>query len=1087
MVPLIFSQLVPPHIKNAIRRVRLFELGCSILSHQVALITAPAGYGKSVWIASLVEEKSWPDTAWLSLDHYDRETSFLLYHIIYSLQRVLPDFGHQALRTMNSLEDVATNWEIALASLMEEMPRDKNLVLVLDDFHLLDENSKASLAVEQLIRWMPPSLHLVLISRTRPSLSLYREQLRGQLLEINSDCLSFSLEESCQVLEKLGLQMDGEELALIQASTEGWPVGLRLLGIMLLQSGKDVRLTLQELQHQGSSLHTYLSNEFMAYLPRNLREFLLNSSLLPYMEPGLCDAALSIDNSLDNIRELHAYGLLSRVEDADTTWRMHHLMGEFLERKMILEADPDRVAAIRQRASSYLESKGDIDRALDQLAAGCAWNGAARLLRQYGDPYFLQSGRLDSLYAWIERLPDRMVANDHWLLFFKAMSLVHVKPEQALDTLSRGADTAEQQGDIRCQLRSLLAMLAVYTFANNLDKIRETAARMPVLADQGDAWVRSMMLVVSLGRAAWADDLHEGVYLSRMAEKSQLDPESRMAYLMFSSIIQYRMGNLATARDLAVKLLSDPYVRENERWTGTAYVIYSIICWLSGEHVMMEEICGHLIRLGQKYQIPHQLGMAHRRLAHQHLFAGRLDQARTEFEQSRNAFTQANNIFFAYLTDLDLLWLQIQAGENPQDRLPETGRILSHLQALPGGQGLDDYALSIAAIIALEAKHLELAAAYLEQEIEHCTAKGARQILAGAQFLLARVRLWQGDEGSCDLLLNRALGAAETEGWEFFWDWHEESMYALCQRALLKKIHPAWAAYLLRRWFARRIYKEAGLFLVGDDEVVARMFSQMLQDLVRERGAPVVHVFFLGSFEVFVNGLKIPAGKWKTKKAETLFKFLVTHRHNYPKEAVAGILWPEVEQRRGDASLRMALSHARQALGLSNMGWDSLQVKRGLVSLDPELEVYSDYELFMSLTQKAFRDQGGAHPLTVELLEQARQLYRGDFLPENLYDDWSGDLRRMLYDLYLQVLARLVDAYRLQDRWNDALEACQCYLALEPLNEELCKNTMELLWQKGQKEQALALYRELASSLEKDFGIKPNSELYRLYEKIRLN
>jgi ATP/maltotriose-dependent transcriptional regulator MalT len=136
--PQAHNRIAPDRVKNYIRRERLLEHGRSVLLRRVTTVVAPAGYGKSAWAASLLDETDWPCTAWLNLDNRDMKPFFLLYHLIEAMQSVLPDFGEESLRIMKSLDDAGLDCLIAVSALIEELPREQEIVLVIDDYHLVD-------------------------------------------------------------------------------------------------------------------------------------------------------------------------------------------------------------------------------------------------------------------------------------------------------------------------------------------------------------------------------------------------------------------------------------------------------------------------------------------------------------------------------------------------------------------------------------------------------------------------------------------------------------------------------------------------------------------------------------------------------------------------------------------------------------------------------------------------------------------------------------------------------------------------------------------------------------------------------------
>lgn len=1084
-VPLVHTQMVPPRLKNYIKRHLLQPLGLSIRSHRVTTLTAPAGYGKSVWVASLLEESGWPPTAWLSLDRYDIETSFLLYHLIYSLKKSLPGYGNQSLRTINSLEDANRDWEIAVSSMLEELPEEKEIILVLDDFHLVDKNPTTCRIIEYMAQRLPEKAHLVIISRIDPPLNFYRLKLSGELLNIPGEKMLFSLEEAGELLRSLDLGLNENDLADIHSFTGGWAAGLRLIGLFLKQSGGDLKKSLASLSQRDADLYKYLSNEILAHLPREWYDFLLGSSLLPYLEPGLCRAALQCEDNDLKIMELHSNGILSRVEGDTTTWRLHHLMEEFLTEKARDELDPEYIDGIRRRAAAFLEEKGDIDRAIEQSAAGADWQNAVRLIVAHGEAHFIESGRQDALSSWISRLPEERLADDHQLLYYKGMACMHVEPTEALELLSRSADLARTRGDIAGQIRSLMAMLVIHTFTNETEKLVETASRIPVAASLlKDSWSRGVIIVAGLGRAVFEDELKRAALLSRMAGRMKLDPQWQLYYLLSSSILQYRLGNLAQARLTIEKALALPLVQNSDRWTGTVYEVLSGIYCDAGDCVKTVEISQELLRLGSKYNIPHQQAYGHRRLAQVHLRKGELVKARREYELSREYWIKAGNINMAEIADLEIILIRSSAGENPKNLLDEILNQLNEMLARTG-YVFRDFALALAGIIAREAGELTLAQRWLEESAASSANKGAKHMLAGSLLHLAKLHLLKGEERKADNYLRRAMGIIETLELDVFWDWHAETVYHMCRRAVLKKIHPQWAVRILRKWFSEHLYKEAGVLLAHSDEGVRKIISELLQDEAQETGVSTIHVLCLGGFRVFVKGVEIPPTQWKTRKAENLFKYLIINRHHCLKERIIEELWPESDDRLGDASLRMALTHVRKSLGLDDGSGESVILRRKMIHFNPRIQVVTDYELFTVTAQNALLEAEAENPLAESLLSQAADLYRGDFMPDNLYDDWTANLRTQLQHLYAQVVLKQVEYYRRSGRLETAVQACRRYLALDPVNELMVRAAMELLWQQGQKQPALSLYRRLVSVLKKEYDMDPAAATQELYERLR--
>lgn len=1079
--PVVQAQLLAPKIKHSLPRQRLNDLGLAILSHRVTTVIAPAGYGKSVWVASLLNQPSWPLTAWLSLDFHDNEPACLLYHMVHALKAILPDFGSDSLRTLGSVERISRDWSIVVNTFVAELPLNPELVLVLDDFHLIHENTVARSMIEYLIRSLPGNIHLAIISRVTPLLNLYQQELSGHLLKIDRQHLLFSREETAGLLALLELDLPIKDIDSIYQRTEGWAVGLRLSALVIKLSGGNLTQAKKKLMQKNSNLHQYLSHELLASLPEPLQDFFMASSLLPYLEAELCDTAFKRSDSSAMLEELHAQGLLSQVHDQPVTWRMHHLIGEFLADYLTHLRKPEYIAQIRKRASHYMEKTGNIDGAMEQAVMSGDWDRAAGLINKYGDNYYMLGSRQEALYHWIECLPSQIVSNNHRLLYYKGKSLLQIDDKEAVALLSSAAEIAAGHGDEVTELDCVLAMLTAQVLTGNV-KQSETIGRFinanPSLVNHPHA--RGQALNIALGHAIFADDLQQGLQLSHRALRLKLPWELRMTVLYGSAIIQHRQGKLDYARHLVEEALAMPLVQANERLSVTGYVLLSTVLVLSGDTIPLENTCHQVLQLSEKYNMTSDLGRGHRALARMYLREEMYVEARREFERACYHFAQDGNLY-TVPTAIELMLARIKTGEPARDLLAETLELVDRLAANPIGQGSDQYILAVGGIIAMEAGELESAQYLLENAMLTWNQNGARINQAGCGLLLAHIYLLQGKDRASDNLLKKSLSLAESGQWLNFWEWHGETIYTMCSRAITKNIRINWACRILNRWFPLRCRQELGQLLIANDANLNDFAVSFLNDYRKDTGINVIHVFYLGSFRVFVNGREIPRQSWRTQKAETLFTLLAAHRGYQSKEAIIEQLWPDSDYKSGEASLRMALSHVRQALGQHGPIDESVLLYRGRIHLNPAIEVYTDYQLFCAQASQALQYIESASPYAINAMEEALHLYNGSFLEGDMDNEWVQNERISLQNLYLQILEKMALFHYEKGNLSASLQLCQQYLALEPVEEPVIRLAMQIHCQSGHKRRALSLYHQLKETLDREYGVLPEPETTALY------
>src|SRR3712207_1228743 len=227
-----------------------------------------------------------------------------------------------------------------------------------------------------------------------------------------------------------------------------------------------------------------------------------------------------------------------------------------------------------------------------------------------------------------------------------------------------------------------------------------------------------------------------------------------------------------------------------------------------------------------------------------------------------------------------------------------------------------------------------------------------------------------------------------------------------------------------------------------------------------------------------------------TRKAVALVAYLALTRRRHARDALAGLLWPEYNQRRARAALRRTLSSLGKA---RTEGW--LEVDRESVELNRD-RVWVDVERFRELLAEC-RTHG--HPETevcpecLSPLSEAVALYRDDFLAgfalrdSAAFDDWqffqAEELRRELAG----ALERLSRGHGALEEWEEAVSHARRWLALDPLHEPAHRWLMQLYAWAGQRAAALRQYRECVRVLEGELGVSPLEETTRIYEAIQEN
>ena len=359
-VPIVQTKLYrPPVVADYVARGSLDARLESGFDLPLTLLTAPAGYGKSTLVSYWLETKGTP-CGWLSLDDSDSDVRVFLSYFIAAIRTIYEESCQQTLQAVGA--EALPSLQVLTALLnneLEELP--ERTILVLDDFHSVREPKIRSI-LDQLLKHPLRHLHLVIISRRDPALSLSPLRVRNLVTEFRMRDLEFGDTEIFSLLQRTSAQkIDHKVVSRLQRMTEGWPAAVRL-SALALQTQPDIGSLLNRFDASAGILRDYLIDEVLSAQPVIVREHLLSISILDRFSASLCEFVWGADednpdNTLtgpDFIRKLQELGLFCIPLDGQRSWyRLHHLFRDALYRQLGETRSPGEIKELQKRASNW--------------------------------------------------------------------------------------------------------------------------------------------------------------------------------------------------------------------------------------------------------------------------------------------------------------------------------------------------------------------------------------------------------------------------------------------------------------------------------------------------------------------------------------------------------------------------------------------------------------------------------------------------------------------------------------------------------------------------------------------------------------
>lgn len=1060
MFPLILTKIVPPKRRaDLLHRPRLVDFIHQHIDRKLILLCASAGYGKTSLLIDYANDTDLP-VCWYSLDPSDRDPRLFLEYLVAALQRQFPQFG-QAIRSQLQNRDIDARQITSLAgtlvnTIYETIP--DYFVLVLDDYHLVDESEPINAFLDLFLRYLPENCHIILSSRSLPSLPLLRLAAYREVVGIGTADLRFTADEIQHLLKQnYNLYLSKQEAQALAQESEGWITGI-ILATHTFWHG--VLCELGKARESQQPIFEYLATEVFAWQPPPIQRFLLQSSVLDRMNATLCDQLLGTNDASETLALIEERNLfITRFEDQEIWYTYHHLFREFLRTRLRLE-DEREFARLHLRAAQLFQAQGQVDEAIAHFLQAQAYEQALEIIKCVATPRF-ESGHVHTLARWIDALPaDLLDLAPHLLITRAKVHVVAGEPGKARQALDRAAVAFTQANDREGLASVLVQQATTAAFEGQHQAALRLAREALALAGEQIPSVAAVAHRI-IGLSSW-----------RLGHLPQAITELEIALNMFDDL-----GNLYYVANVH-QALGSCYRDMGDRPKSQAHFAQAMPIWQ------------HLGSPGSLASLLNDLAVGHYHAGEYEQAAQVLDEALTRAREAGHRWVEA--YILASLGDVYRDWGDHEKALSEYQQALEVARQVNngslvgyvldgmgtthrlegrYTEALAlvsqaykeGKRRQSDYELGLyetsLGIIHYEQGQLDAALEYLSSARQRLEQKGAPRELARACFHLAQVCYLKGQPEEALAHLQHSLTLSAQVGYEQFIMVDGRRSPSLLRYALSKGIGGSHLSQILNR-------------IEHSPDRAGRKTAVVVEQASRPR----LQIYAFGQGRVIRNGQPIAASEWTAAQARELFFYLLSYPHR-SKEQVGAVFWSDLSPGRMNSVFHATLYRLRRAVGQE---WIVYQEDR--YHFNRQLDYWYDVEEFERLLAQA-----EAHPAGSEQAcacrEQACALFQGDYL-EDIYADWSAGKREELHRRYLEALAWLADFYASRGRFEEAIRRYLEILARDNLREDIHRRLMKCYVLHGERGRALKHYHNLVALLKDELGIAPMVETTRLAEQI---
>ena len=360
---------------TTLKRNRINEELNNIFSYPLTIVTASMGYGKTTAVKEYLQYKSLQDeslqVAWISLLGSEGSEEYFWYKLTAQIRKFYPEMG-KMLAELGFPADAPQTAK--LFELIWDKNDNKKTIIVIDDYHLIEDNEKVSGMIELIAQEEIPDLHTILLSRTRPKLNMINLTSKKLCYIIGTETLAFTLQEVKEYFAYMRFEAAPRDIERIHQYTNGWISAIYLLFLGLKQG----------LPVTGN----YDINQLVE---KNLFRFFDEQTKDALVKLAIFDS-FTIKQASYVLKSLFMQGIIERLFEQNAfieydkytgAYKLHNILLDFLRAKQSLASEDTCV--ICRRAGEWYFANGNFPEALK---------------------FYYQAGEADTIFGKLNSIND---------------------------------------------------------------------------------------------------------------------------------------------------------------------------------------------------------------------------------------------------------------------------------------------------------------------------------------------------------------------------------------------------------------------------------------------------------------------------------------------------------------------------------------------------------------------------------------------------------------------------------------------------------------------------------------------------------